>query len=436
LTALISGSGDTIFALASGGGRAGLAVVRVSGPRAKAALDALAGTAPPPRRASVRRLCWQGAVLDKALLLWFPGPDSFTGEDVAEFHIHGGRAVREALFAALLQLGLVPAEPGAFSRRAVENGRLDLTQAEAVADLTDAETPAQLRQALRQYEGGLADLYEGWRAALIGALARAEAAIDFSDDGVGETEFSAARAVVAEIAEQIQQHIDDSGRGEVLREGLRLAIVGPPNAGKSSLINALARRDVAIVSETPGTTRDVIGVRLQLGGYPLHVSDTAGLRDSADAIEAEGVRRARAEAAASHLILLLLDGSGAGEIPHGIAPDLIVWNKSDLPDFKPRDGISLSLKSGDGLAQLLSALTALVEKRLETKDESPALTRPRHRHALNDALASLHQAQDANEPELFAEDLRLATRALGRITGTVDVEEILDSVFRDFCIGK
>ena len=436
MTALISGSGDTIFALASGGGRAGLAVVRVSGPRAKAALDALAGTAPPPRRASVRRLCWQGAVLDKALLLWFPGPDSFTGEDVAEFHIHGGRAVREALFAALLQLGLVPAEPGAFSRRAVENGRLDLTQAEAVADLTDAETPAQLRQALRQYEGGLADLYEGWRAALIGALARAEAAIDFSDDGVGETEFSAARAVVAEIAEQIQQHIDDSGRGEVLREGLRLAIVGPPNAGKSSLINALARRDVAIVSETPGTTRDVIGVRLQLGGYPLHVSDTAGLRDSADAIEAEGVRRARAEAAASHLILLLLDGSGAGEIPHGIAPDLIVWNKSDLPDFKPRDGISLSLKSGDGLAQLLSALTALVEKRLETKDESPALTRPRHRHALNDALASLHQAQDANEPELFAEDLRLATRALGRITGTVDVEEILDSVFRDFCIGK
>ena len=427
---------STIFALASAGGRAGLAVVRVSGPEARAALEALAGKAPPPRRASVRRLAWQGAVLDQALLLWFPGPDSFTGEDVAEFHIHGGRAVREALFAALLQLGLVPAEPGAFSRRAVENGRLDLTRAEAVADLADAETPAQLRQALRQYEGGLADLYEGWRAALIGALARAEAAIDFSDDGVGEIEFATARAVAVEISKQIQRHMDDAGRGEVLREGLRLAIVGPPNAGKSSLINALARRDVAIVSDTPGTTRDVIGVRLQLGGYPLHVSDTAGLRDSADAIEAEGVRRARAEAAASHLTLLLLDGSGAGEIPHGIAPDLIVWNKSDLPEFQKRDGISLSLKSGDGLAQLLSALTALVEKRLETKDESPALTRPRHRHALNDALASLHHAQDAKEPELFAEDLRLAARAIGRITGTVDVEEILDSVFRDFCIGK
>jgi tRNA modification GTPase len=436
LTALISGSGGTIFALASAGGRAGLAVVRVSGPSARAALEALAGQAPPPRRASVRRLCWQGAVLDKALLLWFPGPDSFTGEDVAEFHIHGGRAVREALFAAFLQLGLVPAEAGEFSRRAVENGRLDLTRAEAVADLTDAETPAQLRQALRQYEGGLADLYEGWRAALIGALARAEAAIDFSDDGVGESEFSAARAVASKILEQIQRHIEDSGRGEVLREGLRLAIVGPPNAGKSSLINALARRDVAIVSHTPGTTRDVIGVRLQLGGYPLHVSDTAGLRDSADAIEAEGVRRARAEAAASHLTLLLLDGSQAADIPHGITPDLIVWNKSDLPDFKPRDGISLSVKSGEGLAPLLSALTALVEKRLETKDESPALTRPRHRHALNDALASLRHAQDAQAPELFAEDLRLATRAIGRITGTVDVEEVLDSVFRDFCIGK
>jgi tRNA modification GTPase len=426
----------TIFALASASGRAGLAVVRISGPGAGTALEALAGTRPPPRRASLKWLSWQGAALDQALLLWFPGPASFTGEDVAEFHIHGGRAVREALFAAFLELGLVPAAPGEFSRKAVENGCLDLTRAEAVADLTEAETPAQLRQALRQYEGGLADLYEGWRAALIGALARAEAAIDFSDDGVGETEFTAARILTSEIAKQIQIHIDDSNRGEVLREGLRLAIIGPPNAGKSSLINALAQRDVAIVSETPGTTRDVIGVRLQLGGYAVHVADTAGLRDSADAIEAEGVRRARAEAAASHLTLLLLDGSGDGDIPAGIRADLTVWNKSDLTQFKNRHGISLSLKSGEGFSQLLAALTALVEKRLETKDESPALTRPRHRHALNEALASLRHAEAAREPELFAEDLRLAVRAIGRITGSVDVEEILDSVFRDFCIGK
>jgi tRNA modification GTPase len=429
-------AGTTIFALASASGRAGLAVVRVSGPKAAAVLEVLSGGKPQARRASFKRLTWQGTTLDKALLLWFPGPASFTGEDVAEFHIHGGRAVRETLFAALAALGLVPAEPGEFSRRAVENGRLDLTRAEAVADLTEAETPAQLRQALRQYEGELADLYESWRAALIAALARAEAAIDFSDDGVGEMEFVAARLAASEISLRIQRHIDDSGRGEALREGLRLAIIGPPNAGKSSLINALARRDVAIVSEIPGTTRDVIGVRLELGGYRVHVADTAGLRDSSDAIEAEGVRRARAQAAASHLTLLLLDGSAAEKIPEGIRADIIVWNKSDLPDFKKRDGISLSLKSGEGFAQLLAVLTALVEKRLETKDESPALTRPRHRHALKEALASLRHAQDAKEPELFAEDLRLATRAIGRITGSVDVEEILDLVFRDFCIGK
>lgn len=436
MTPLIPGSGSTIFALASGSGRAGLAVVRVSGPQAGAAFERLSGNKPQPRRASVRRLSWRGSALDQALLLWFPGPDSFTGEDVAEFHIHGGRAVREALFGALLEMGLVPAAPGEFSRRAVENGRLDLTRAEAVADLTEAQTPAQLRQALRQYEGGLADLYEGWRAALIGALARAEAAIDFSDDGVEETEFIGVRGAISEIIEQIQQHMEDSGRGEALREGLRLTIVGPPNAGKSSLINALARRDIAIVSETPGTTRDVIGVTLDLGGYPVHVSDTAGLRDSQDAIEAEGVRRARAEAASSHLTLLLLDGSRPQNIPAGIEADLTVWNKSDLPEFQKRDSISISLKSGEGLAQFLAALTRLVANTLESKDESPALTRPRHRHALNEALASLRHAQQATAPELFAEDLRLATRAIGRITGSVDVEEILDSVFRDFCIGK
>ena len=424
----------TIYALASAPGRAGLAVVRVSGPKAEPALIALGGDKLLSRRASVRRLSWKGQTLDQALLLWFPGPDSFTGEDVAEFHIHGGRAVRETLFAALCDLGLRPAEPGEFSRRAVENGRFDLTQAEAVADLADAETPAQLRQALRQYEGELAELYEGWRTGLLYALARAEAAIDFSDDGVEEGELAVARQATSEIIKQIQEHIDDSGRGEALREGLRLAIVGPPNAGKSSLINALAGRDIAIVSETPGTTRDVIGVRLNLGGYPVYVSDTAGLRETGDAIEAEGVRRARAEAASSHLTLLLLDGCDAS-VP-AVNADLVVRNKNDLPGFKKGDGISLSLKSGEGLDTLLSALTASVAARMESRDGSPALTRPRHRHALNQALQSLKHGESAREPELFAEDVRLAMRAIGRITGSVDVEEILDSVFRDFCIGK
>jgi tRNA modification GTPase len=400
-------------------------------------MEALAGMRPTPRHASLRRLSWKGAVLDQALVLWFPGPASFTGEDVAEFHIHGGRAVREALFAALLELGLRPAEAGEFSRRAVENGRLDLTRAEAIADLTEAETPAQLRQALSQYEGALAELYEEWRGRILKALAKAEAAIDFSDDGVGETEFSASRKMAAGISGEIEKHLDDSGRGEALREGLRLAIVGPPNAGKSSLINALARRDIAIVSEIPGTTRDVVSVRLNLGGYPVHVSDTAGLRETEDAIEAEGVRRARAEAQASHLILLLLDGSDSeAKIPAGLKPDLVVWNKSDLASFQNREGFCLSLKSGDGFPELLDALKTRVEQRLETNSTSPALTRPRHRHALTEAFTALRHAETAREPELFAEDLRLAMRAIGRITGTVDVEEILDSVFRDFCIGK
>jgi tRNA modification GTPase len=429
---------ETIFALASAPGRAGVAVVRVSGPEAGAALRALGGGLPLPRVAGLRTLRYRGAEIDRALAIWFPGPHSFTGEDVAEFHIHGGRAVREALFEALSDLGLRPAEPGEFSRRAVEHGRLDLTRAEAIADLVDAETPAQLRQALRQYDGALAALYENWRAALIAALAHAEAAIDFSDDGVGETEFDAARAGVRKIIGTIEQHLNDHRRGEALREGLRLTILGPPNAGKSSLINALAQRDAAIVSDIPGTTRDVIELRLNLGGYLVHVADTAGLRDTEDAVEAEGVRRALAQAKASDLVLLLRDGTAPYTEHDGVAPDLLVWNKSDLAGFQKRDGLALSLKSGEGLPELIAALTALVAERLETKSEAPALTRPRHRAALVEALASLRHSLSApsDQPELFAEDLRLALRAIGRITGQVDVEELLDQVFRDFCIGK
>jgi len=431
-------SAETIFALASAAGRAGVAVVRVSGPSAGPILAGLSGDLPPPRTASLRTLRGTDGEIDRALVLWFPAPHSFTGEDVAEFHIHGGRAIRERLFEALAELGARPAGPGEFSRRAVEHGRLDLTRAEAIADLVDAETPAQLRQALRQYDGALADLYEGWRAALIGALGRAEAAIDFSDDGVGEMEFAAARDRAMEIIQAIQSHMDDGRRGEALREGLKLAIVGPPNAGKSSLINALARRDAAIVSDIPGTTRDVIELRLNLGGYLVQVADTAGLRETGDAIEAEGVRRALAQAGTSDLVLLLRDGTVPYTDYPGIVPDLLVWNKCDLPGFQKRDGISLSLKSGEGLGALIAALTAMVAERLETKDQTPALTRPRHREALTQALESLRHAltAPADQPELFAEDLRLALRAIGRITGQVDVEELLDSVFRDFCIGK
>jgi tRNA modification GTPase len=435
---LAAAADDTIYALASAPGRAGVAVVRVSGPAAGTVLGALAGGLPLPRAATLRTLRYRGAEIDRALVLWFPAPGSFTGEDIAEFHIHGGRAVRDALFAALADHGVRPAGPGEYSRRAVEHGRLDLTRAEAIADLVDAETPAQLRQALRQYDGALAELYEGWRSALIVALGRAEAAIDFSDDGVGEAEFAAARARAADIIAAIATHLNDDGRGEAMREGLRLAIIGPPNAGKSSLINALAQREAAIVSEIPGTTRDVIELRLNLGGYLVHVADTAGLRETGDAIEAEGVRRALAQARGSELVLLLRDGTAPYTDNSGIVPDLVVWNKSDLPGFQKQDGLSLSLKSGEGLPQLMAQLTAMIAERLETKGNTPALTRPRHRQALTEGLASLRHALTAppDQPELFAEDLRLALRAVGRVTGRVDVEELLDSVFRDFCIGK
>jgi tRNA modification GTPase len=430
---------STIFALASAPGRAGVAVVRLSGPDAGRIAEKLAGTLPPPRQAALRRLAHEEREIDHALLLWFAAPQSFTGEDVAEFHIHGGRAVREALFAALSAHGARVAEPGEFSRRAVENGKLDLTQAEAVADLVDAETPAQLRQALRQHDGVLADLYEGWRTRLIAALGRAEAAIDFSDDGVGDTEFAAARLAAKEISQEIQRHMDDAGRGESLREGLRLTILGPPNAGKSSLINALARRDVAIVSDTPGTTRDVIEVRLNLGGYLLQIADTAGVRETQDAIEAEGVRRALSHAVGG-LTLLLLDGSlpdpAAGLPPNLPEPDLVVWNKADL-GFR-REGLSISLKTGAGLSMLQDLLQQKVQQKLENRDSAPLLTRPRHRQALGEALSALRHGMEApsDRPELLAEDLRLAMRAVGRITGRVDVEELLDFVFRDFCIGK
>ena len=429
---------DSIFALATSPGRAGVAVVRLSGPNAGPMAAALAGPLPPPRQAVLRRLVHGGTEIDHALLLWFAAPHSFTGEDVAEFHIHGGRAVREALFSALSSLGARAAEPGEFSRRAVENGKLDLTQAEAIADLVDAETPAQLRQALRQHDGVLADLYEGWRAALVAALGRAEAAIDFSDDGVGEAEFAAARRAAEEITQQIQEHMDDAGRGESLREGLRLTILGPPNAGKSSLINALARRAVAIVADTPGTTRDVVEARLDLGGYLLQVADTAGVRETQDAIEAEGVRRALSHATGG-MTLLLLDGSlenpRAGLPADLPEPDLIVCNKSDLGIG--REGLPISLKTGAGMAELLKMLQQKVQHKLDG-DGAPLLTRPRHRHALNEALIALQHGVGApsDQPELLAEDLRLAVRAIGRITGRVDVEELLDFVFRDFCIGK
>jgi tRNA modification GTPase len=293
---------------------------------------------------------------------------------------------------------------------------------------------------LRQYDGRLSDLYEGWRTALIRVGAWAEAAIDFSDEELPADTLERTKRDVAYILAQIQAHLRDAARGELLREGLHLTVIGPPNAGKSSLVNALARRDVAIVAETAGTTRDVIEVRMDLGGYPVILADTAGLRDASEAVEAEGVRRALARAEAADLTLLVLDGSAAD--PYAGLPtrdaDLTVWNKSDLPWPEPRYGLAISLKTGQGLDALLIALTTKVRDRLEAPSEAPTLTRKRHRHALEEAVRALEAAlaTPGDRPELLAEDVRLALRALGRITGRVDVEDLLDVVFRDFCIGK
>ncbi len=437
------GRDDTIFALASAAGRAGVAVFKVSGPKAGDCVKLLTKREiPPPQRAVLRKFGGTGGLIDEGLVLWFQGPASLTGEDVAEFQVHGGRAIAEALAGELGALpGCRPAEPGEFTRRAVENGKFDLTQAEAVADLVAAETEAQRRQALRQYDGALGRLCEAWRADLLKALAWSEAAIDFSDEELPAGVIAEARRSAETVRGAMNAHLNDARRGELVREGLFITVIGPPNAGKSSLVNALAGRDVAIVAESAGTTRDVIEVRMDLGGYAVVLADTAGLRAASEAVEAEGVRRALARAEVADLVLVLLDGSDQNasvNLPENMVnkPILTVWNKVDLPWPLRRGGLKLSLKTGEGLEAVIAALAAAAKERLEGGCDAPLLTRPRHRHALREAATALERAVGARQTELFAEDLRLALRSLGRITGQVDVEELLDTIFRDFCIGK
>ncbi len=441
---------DSIYALSSAPGRAGLAVVRLSGPGAGPALLALAGRLPPPRLASRALLQDQmTGPIDDALVLWFPGPASFTGEDVAEFHIHGGKAVLAALFAALARLpGLRLAEPGEFSRRAFQHGKLDLTAAEGLADLIDAETEAQRRQGLRQMQGELGRLYEGWRARLLRALAHVEADIDFPEEDLPAGIAAAVAPGIAQLQGEITAHLADNRRGERLRDGVAVVILGPPNAGKSSLLNALARREAAIVSDIAGTTRDIIDVQLDLGGYPVVLADTAGLRDTVDRIEGEGVRRALARAESADLKLLLLDAAALENLPAEITAlidnnCLLIANKIDQTPLPPdarlagRQLLPLSVSSGQGLDALLMALETAVAARYGQAGDA-SLTRARHREALQHCAAALERFLSGAAPdaELAAEDLRLAARALGRITGRVDVEDVLDVVFRDFCIGK
>ncbi len=439
-------SDDTIFAIASGHGRAAVAIVRISGPQSRTVIEVLGGSVPEPRHAAVRILRdpGTGEPLDQALVLWMPGPRSFTGEDQAELHIHGGLATRAAVLKALGAIpDCRPAEAGEFTRRAFLNGRMDLSQVEGLADVIDAETEAQRRQAMLQLEGRLGETTERWREEILQALALLEASLDFSDEG------DVPEDLEADILARLDRLHGDIGQalsnrsGERLREGFTVVLAGSPNAGKSTLLNALARRDVAIVSPVAGTTRDMIEVHCDLGGLPVVIVDTAGLRESRDAIEQEGVARARARAQDADLVLWLVP-PGEGETEPPPARRLLkVGTKADLEwanlSRSRRDcDVLISAATGEGLPALIAALSREAESALGQGDA--LLTRERHRLALERAHHSLAAGRgllaEGGPLELAAEEVRLASRAVGEITGRVDVEDVLDRLFSSFCIGK
>jgi tRNA modification GTPase len=445
---------QTIFALSSGRPPSAIAIVRVSGPQAGPALEALAGRVPQPRMATrVLLQDCEGQGIDDAIVLWFPGPASATGEDIAEFHIHGSRAVQAALFAALSQFENVrPAEPGEFTRRAFENGKLDLTEAEALDDLIHADTDRQRRQALRQLQGLLGDKARDWRKRIIEAQALIEAGIDFSDEGDVPAELIApALTTIKALLGEIEETLAAQGRSERLRDGLTVAISGPPNVGKSTLINLLARREVAIVSPHAGTTRDVIEVQLDLDGYPVTVIDTAGIRDTEDPVEQEGVRRARLRAAESDLVLWVTDSEHeqGEEVETSAAALWMVRNKIDLDSVDGRAQARMKIQLGQGatfqisaargvgISELVAALAAFARDYFGTGEDG-LIGRERQRRLLHETADGLRRclAVAGEGDELVAEELRVASQALGRLLGRIDVEDILDKIFREFCIGK
>lgn len=438
---------ETIFALSSGAVPSGVAVIRLSGPGTRFVLETICGTCPPARRASLRavRRPRDGAVLDRALVLWFPGPASFTGEDVAELHCHGGRAVVSAVLDVLAGLpGCRPAEAGEFTRRAFDNDRMDLLEVEGLADLISAETEAQRRLAMSQAGGALTAVYDGWRGRLTRARALIEAEFDFADeDDVPDDVSAAVWEEVARLRAEISRHLDRSRRAERLRGGVQVVLLGAPNAGKSSLLNALARRDVAIVTEEAGTTRDVIEVHMDLDGYPVTLVDTAGLREEAGLVEREGIRRALARAGDADLILWLVapETDVVTRPPEGSTALWRIETKADAGAQWPSAGAGdqsfrLSVRSGEGVEPLLAALARFAADHVGGLDE-PLAARERHRRHLEDCLAALGDALvEGRSLEIRAEDLRRAGESLGRIAGRVGVEDLLDVIFREFCIGK
>jgi len=440
---------QTIFALSSGRAPSAIAIIRVSGPQTRLAIERLCGKLPAPRLAQFATL-WDldGSAIDESVALWFPGPHSATGEDVAEFQVHGGRAVIAAMFDALSAIdGLRPAEPGEFTRRAFENGKLDLTEAEGLDDLIHADTDRQRRQALRHLKGLLGAKAESWRQQIIEASALIEAGIDFSDEGDVSAELVApALRKIAALKSEIEETLAASAQSERLREGLTVAIAGPPNAGKSTLLNRLARREAAIVSPHAGTTRDVIEVHLDLDGYPVTLIDTAGVRDTHDPVEQEGVRRARDRARTSDLVLWLVDANDRNaptpQSDGDHAPVWIVRNKVDLVAVKGEGAgatgrFDVSASRGDGVPELIAALVIYARDYFGS-GEMALVSRARHRTLLRETVAALGRAGRSADKgdELLAEELRIAIHSLGRLTGRVDVEDILDVIFREFCIGK
>lgn len=440
----------TIFALSTGPGRTGVAVWRLSGPKAVEIARAFSRRELPPRKAVLSKLTdpTDGTLIDEGLVLTFPAPTSFTGEEMAEFQLHGSLAVADKLQEALLKAGALPAEAGEFTARAFRNGKMDLAQAEAVADLIEAETSRQLQQAQAQYEGRLSDRAEDWRRALLGAMAPLEAAIDFPDEeDVPETIARQARPIIERLRSELTAHLEEATAARRVRQGIVVVLTGPPNAGKSSLLNWLAESEIAIVSDIPGTTRDLLEARIILDGLPVTLVDTAGLRElPEDGIEAEGIRRAKERAASADMRLVLVDGAtptpesaGASTLKDG---DLLVLTKADLSDQdgstdQPEAALRISVKTGEGLDKLLSRLKIRIHE-LSRVEKSAGLTRLRHRQAVENAVGELDRALTIldHQPELAAESVRLAARSLGRITGAVDVEEVLGEIFSSFCIGK